>query len=645
MEKNRIALEKIQKSIIKGNYQEAYKIFLQIESKYKNEFIIPISLLKIKAEILCGKGNYQEAIELANQVFGANMAQNLFLDAIDGMEIAIKANFRIGKHQYGLKLIEKCMKIAENVKQTNLVEKWEKKNRITNLHFQKSRYLWQGGNNEESLKYAQTALNEFQELGNDYKISRCYLAIGVILAEQGKLLKSLENLQRAEILQKKNGNLEGLAMNCNNMGWIYTQLGNLDRGILFLQRGKEIYDQLHNKLSSRFMLGNIGAILKQQAKFEEAIKYLTESLDMGDELGNPYEVSLFLFDIYTISIEQNQMKNSNYYLKRLRALAKREKQVKILYRYQVAQALMFKANSSDEMQSKSLFLLRELSKKKDMEHELLIEVLINLSDLLLTELRISNDLSILDEIEELIQRLLDIGEREHSYLLLTQTYFLLAKFRFMTLKFDEARNTLTKAQEIAEKYGLTNLAIMISQEHDKMLDQQIKLKNIKAKPENIEKRIELAQIDTQMQYMYHQGMVEQIEPDEETPIYLSIIHQDGPSLFSKEFNPEFHFDSQLLGGLISAFTSFTDLLFKESFDRAKIGHYTVLLKQVSSILFCYVYKGESYLAQKKLSNFIKEIKFNEQTWRKISENLSDGYQIEKNMKNKINEILKQFFQK
>ncbi|MHA1585672.1 MAG: hypothetical protein ACTSWL_10485 [Promethearchaeota archaeon] len=643
MEKNRIALEKIQKAIIKGNYQEAYKIFLQIESKYKNQFIIPISLLKIKAEILCGKGDFQESIELANQVYGANMAKNMILDAIDGMEIVIKANFRIGEHQHGLKLIEKCMKIAENVKQTDLEEKREIKIRIANLHFQKSRYLWQGGNNEESLKYAQTALKEFQELGNNYKISRCYLAIGVVLAEQGKLLKSLENLQRAEILQKKNGNLEGLAMNCNNMGWIYTQLGDLNRAILFLQRGKEIYDQLHNKLSSRFMLGNIGAILKQQAKFKEAIKYLTESLEMGDELGNPYEVSLFLFDIYTISIEQNQMKKSNYYLERLRALTQKEKQIKILYRYQVAQALMFKANSSTEMRYKAIFLLRKLSQKKDMEHELLIEVLINLSDLLLTELRISNDLSILDEIEELIKRLLDIGEREQSYLLLTQTYFLLAKFRFMTLKFDEARNTLTKAQEIAEKYGLTNLAIIISQEHDKMLDQQIKLKDIKAKPENIEERIELAQIDTQMQYMFHQGMVEQIEPDAETPIYLSIIHQDGPNLYNKEFNPEFHFDSQLLGGLISAFTSFTDLLFKESFDRAKIGHFTVLLKQAASVLFCYVYKGESYLAQKKLSKFIKEIQYNTQTWRNISENLTDGYRIDENDLEKINKISVQVF--
>ncbi|MCK5183084.1 MAG: hypothetical protein KAQ95_02175, partial [Candidatus Heimdallarchaeota archaeon] len=62
--------------------------------------------------------------------------------------------------------------------------------------------------------------------------------------------------------------------------------------------------------------------------------------------------------------------------------------------------------------------------------------------------------------------------------------------------------------------------------------------------------------------------------------------------------------------LLSGFISSINAFFKEVFDtsgsieRIKHQELTVLLKPVESVLFCYVFKGQSYSAIKKLEEFI-----------------------------------------
>jgi hypothetical protein len=141
-------------------------------------------------------------------------------------------------------------------------------------------------------------------------------------------------------------------------------------------------------------------------------------------------------------------------------------------------------------------ILKEIIEEKGSEYYL--DALLELCDLLLVELRMTNDLEVLEEIESYIARILDESERMSSYTLLAETYFLKAKLALLTLDMKKARRFLTQAQQIAERWDHKLLASRISIEHDKLLKQQSMWQNLKDTEISLSERIKLAGLDEQM---------------------------------------------------------------------------------------------------------------------------------------------------
>ena len=113
----------------------------------------------------------------------------------------------------------------------------------------------------------------------------------------------------------------------------------------------------------------------------------------------------------------------------------------------------------------------------------------------------TNDLEVLDEINPLIARLLDIAEKTGSYSILSETHLLQAKLSLLTFNIKKAKRFLTQAQQIAERFGLNQLAIKISNEHDELLKQLSMWENLKELKAPLKKRIELARLADQIKHM------------------------------------------------------------------------------------------------------------------------------------------------
>ncbi len=108
---------------------------------------------------------------------------------------------------------------------------------------------------------------------------------------------------------------------------------------------------------------------------------------------------------------------------------------------------------------------------------------------------------------------------------------------------------------------------------------------------------------------------------DEEPVVLLIITAGGVLLFSYPFVDEWKRDDVLFGSFLSAFNSFSDEFFSEEFDRAKFGQYTVLMESVANFSICYLFKGRTSLAAKKLAKFAQEI----QNKSSISQTLEKFY--------------------
>jgi len=238
------------------------------------------------------------------------------------------------------------------------------------------------------------------------------------------------------------------------------------------------------------------------------------------------------------------------------------------------------------------------------------EVLIELCDFYLEELRSTNDLKIIDDIQPLIIRLLKESERTNSYTLQAQTYLLHSKISLLVMNMGDARRYLTQAQHIAEKHDLQLLAREISTEHDKLLTQLDKWEELNKTNAPISERMALASLNESVELMQRRRAINKSELINEKPILLLIITGGGILLFSYPFSDEIKVDDELFGGFLSAISSFSDEVFSEGLDRAKFGQYTVLMNNIGDFSFCYVLKGPSYLAQKKLSNFTENFQEN-----------------------------------
>ena len=110
-------------------------------------------------------------------------------------------------------------------------------------------------------------------------------------------------------------------------------------------------------------------------------------------------------------------------------------------------------------------------------------------------------------------------------------------------------------------------------------------------------------------------------------------------IFSHIFSKEWSHEDDLVGGFLSALNSFSGELFSEGLDRAKFGQHTVLMKPFESFSMCYLFKGQSYLAQKRINRFIESIL----TTEKFKDFFNSFYKTHQTIELKENPPLKLLF--
>ncbi|MFW9973589.1 MAG: hypothetical protein ACFFDF_25640, partial [Candidatus Odinarchaeota archaeon] len=246
-----------------------------------------------------------------------------------------------------------------------------------------------------------------------------------------------------------------------------------------------------------------------------------------------------------------------------------------------------------------------------------IEAIINICDLYLTELRITNDPEIINDIHPYIQELLSIAEKQHLFLYLAETHLLQAKLSLLTLDMKEAKRFLTQAQNIAESYGIKRLAVKISYEHDELLRQTKMWENLKISEVSLSERLKLTGLNEQMENMVKRRMIKAPEISKEDPVMLLILTEGGNLLFSKKFIEDFSFEDDILGGFLTTVNYIISEVFSEGLDRAIFGKYTLLMMPIEPFLICYIFKGHSYFANHKIKNFLDSIKNDSFIWQSL----------------------------
>ncbi len=587
-----------------GKYDEVLSILNNLEELS----LTPsdqLTLHILKSCLLNKMGNYKEGFKIAEQAYQESQSVKDSLLSIDALANMTYAIMWLGNLEKASDLISKS---------ENLIKPFRKKKSIdveqreASLNFVKSGVCYFQGDSAQGLEYAKQSLEIREKFGRKHEIVESLFLIGAHYAFlKIDLDQALIYAQRCQTLAEEINSQQIISFNLMNLGIIYYLKGEYKKSQIYNKQALLIFEKFDSKQLIVPILINISNNYFYLGDLDRAFKYLERSSKVAREIENLFILSGIICNKIELFVLKGDLEQAQRDLEQLEELNEQSDNKLINQKYLFSKAIVLKASSRIHNRARAEELLKQIIHSEMLASDVYINALLNLCELLLDELRITNSIEVLNEINTLLTQLLEITRESNSYWVLAETYTLQAKLALLTLDLKGARRLLSQAQQIAEKQGMHHLALKISIEHDNLLKELGKWENIKEQKTSLSERMELAQIDAQMKSMLWDRDLSSMEHTEEDPVLMLILAEGGVPAFSYIFSKEWSHEDDLVGGFLSALDSFSGELFSEGLDRAKFGQHTVLMKPFTSFSLCYLFKGQTYLAQKKLQNFIENI--------------------------------------
>ncbi len=467
-------------------------------------------------------------------------------------------------------------------------------------------------------------IRENIDIFGDNELNRSLFNIeGAIHSSTGDLSNAIIAYNKGLEISKKDNNEKGIAIALNNIGTCYVNLGDIEKAKNNYKRSFDIKFKNNLYTSAAITQVNIAEVYIMEGEYEKAEEMLIDSLNTFiDEKIDPYIAHLYfnLIDLMLIVNKNNMAKN---YLDRLKELHDKNQNPRIELYYEIGKAYILKNSDRIVNRAKSQELFHKIANQPMINFEITISAKLNLFDLLLIEFGENYSQEVYNEIIELLENIHDFAKNQNSYTLLIESYILRSKFSLLSFEIEEAKNLLTQAELMAEEKGLQKLAVKVANNFDEILSKQLFWEKLKDNNADIKERIKLLNFDGNIQsILKKQYNMIKIKP--ETPIMFLILSQAGIPIYSVKFREEDQMEENLVAGFITAFNAFSSEVFasKGSIERINHHEYTVLLRRMENITYCYVFKEHSYSANNKIKHFIELI--NEDDKSRIEEMIKSG---------------------
>ncbi len=679
-------LERIEQLILEGRYEDALKEVEEIEKQAPmNAFYLRCKI--IKSRCLLGQSEYKTALNIAQQV----VREEEHIEEMEGEEreeikvdaliIIAEALWLLGQYDRGLEVVEQGEKELQRLKIKQLPGIKPRKaalllhKGVTLLHkdeldqaldcFQQSLMInevlgnkqditkilngtgqiyTRKGELDHALDCFQRSLKISEELANEERMARSFVNIGVIYKLQGDLDKALDNYSQALTINEKLGDKRGNTIILVNMGDLYKDKGELDRALEFLQQSLEISEVLGNKLFIAYSVTNMGVIYHQKDELKKAFNHFERSIVLFEELGNKIDLAEVLFFLVTLTIDMHSYDQTQEYLQLLKQIHEQEENRIVSQRYHIALALKLKTSTQARDRVHAEILLSQIICDEVVDHRLTVIALLNKFELLISEISHYGDKEALIEAQLIFQDLIKTAKTQSNHHLLAEIYWLQSQLSAVQFDLNEARHMLTQAQIIAEEKGLTKLARKISKEHDQFLEKLDLWEELQKKDVSLIERIKAAKFDEIVNNMWKQKELEILEEQDEESIVLLLLSESGLPIYSKNFDISQDFDDMLVAGFISAINNFIQEAFGVSgcIDRIKHEDNSIIIKKIASLYFCYVYKGESYAASKRIENFTTDIQ-KSNIWKDLQKSQQITEILNQSAINRIDAIIDRIF--
>jgi hypothetical protein len=259
-------------------------------------------------------------------------------------------------------------------------------------------------------------------------------------------------------------------------------------------------------------LASMGEIFHAQEKFEQALENYQQSLESFEKMGyGLIETRTLYYNLIKLSIDTNALDQAEEYVKRIQEINKKEDNIALKQICNISEALLLKTSKRITDIAKAQKLLQQVAGEKIVIFELTVDAILNLCDLLLTELRTFGNEEVLGEVKNWSSKLLELAQKQHSYSLLAETYLLQSRLFLLELDMQESQTLLDKAKTLAEENELYKLYTKILDEEFFLHEQSRKWEHLAGKKLSIKDRISLIQLEDLLDRMIHKRIFQKEE--------------------------------------------------------------------------------------------------------------------------------------
>ncbi len=650
-------LTRARKLLLEGKINETHEILTDFEKRGEITAEEQLSILLLKGRLYVMKWQFNKPIELGDAAY--QIAQQLGNIPCISEALILKAYvvFR-GKLDKCLRLISEIEKIIAPLTQESLPIYFQQGIKFSTLFLKFWVFYFKGEYDkllDIAMQYSELAEKsdvKIYSIQSNYFLGWVY---GVVKGDRNisldYFMKSLEisrelslkpwiaaNLSRIGRVNWYKGYLDQALNSCkqsllvkdvgdyikvdtfDTLGNIYREKGDIERALKFYKQEASLAEELDYITPFARGMMNIGSVYRVKGNFDQAIDHFKQSMIFSEKVGYSYTSFYSLLLLILIYVDQNSLEEARQYLTHLKDLAEGMKSRFFNLGYMLAKAMVLKKQGRTRNLAEAESLLKqavEEANRRYVDPQVHIMIIISFCEYLLDELITFEDPEILEEITPLIIQLLEISEAEHSYHVLAETKLLQAKLALIQMNIEEAKIFLIQAQRIAELHSLNLLAIKISSEHDRLLEQLSIWNSLKEQNASMPERIKLASIDGVLNRLQGKGAIDPPEIVDEQPTLLLILAEGGTLIFSLPFTEEWKRDETLFGSFLSAFKAFSSEFFAKGLDRAKFGDDLILIQSVGPFSICYLFKGQTYPATQRLTQFIEKIQKTTSIWHTL----------------------------
>jgi len=475
----------------KGHTKEAIQqmnISLDLWKKIDNKQEIA-RVLRNMGKCFIDRGEFETAIEHLEQSYKISMSIRNMMDSIHPLGYIAEIYYKKGEIDKTIEYYKKRLELSEKAKfnygimSSNFfigfcycaqgeLDKAQKHLKISMEMSKKAKhhrmlglslgafglYYKLAGEFEEALKYYNEGISIFEKIEYKHKVAEFLNNIGEIHLLKGNLSKALEIYKKSLLMFEEVGKTDWIINTQRNIGDVYALLGDLDEALDYYFKALDYYNRKSYKIQVSQCMYNIGGVYWRKGELDQAKNYLDQSLILVKEFGSQIISAKILLDLISLSLDDIDITKATKYFVELDDIDRQLKNKLVHQQTRFAEALIFMSSDDERDLGKAELLFEQIVEEEVIHHSLTVSALLNLCESLLTRFKETSKEEILTNLNNLVEKLLGIAEKQQAVSLLAETYWL--KYQLLILddlKLQDAEIYMDKANQLARNYELTNL--------------------------------------------------------------------------------------------------------------------------------------------------------------------------------------------